>query len=300
MPFLQSPSPGDREAAHSLMRINASSHATFDEILNHPTFSEGGIRDRHTSVIAVLWVETKNQPGSHAIVLDPAKTDISRATVTLPISGKVQVTLIRTAPDPGTDTMAKTLQALRINEAFHGEPLSTDSVNVIVTPNLPGTLAGQNSSSHIAIDDSYEKHGGDRLLSLMVHEVAHYYWYGNQSWMDEGISAYIAAVALSTVSGNPPRAPQWNCAAYPTIRSVPHTDPPHNCNYQRGAEMFLHLREKTTDHRTRQILRDLYRLTNRLRDEANTNTAYAGRRELESALSTQTELAVIAESFDGT
>ena len=118
--------------------------------------------------------------------------------------------------------------------------------------------------------------------------------------MDEGISAYIAAVALSTAFGTPPKAPQWNCTAYPTIPSIPLTDPPHNCNYQRGAEMLLELREKTSDQRTEQILRDLYRLTKRLREETNTNTANAGRRELESALSTPTELAVIAESFDGT
>ena len=184
MPFLQSPSSGDREAAHSLMRINAWSHTTFDEILSHPAISEAGIHDRHTPVIATLWDEIKNQPGSHAIILDPAKTEISRATINLPISGAVQVTLIRTGPDPDRDIMARTLQALRINEAFHGEPLRTDSVNVIVTPNLPGTLAGQNSSTHIAIDQAYERHGGDRLLSLMVHEVAHYYWYGMLMFYD--------------------------------------------------------------------------------------------------------------------
>ena len=56
MPFLQSIEPGDLHAVRSLKQISQKSPSTLQQIVNHPTFSTGGITNDWTPVIAVLLV----------------------------------------------------------------------------------------------------------------------------------------------------------------------------------------------------------------------------------------------------
>ena len=41
-------------------------------------------------------------------------------------------------------------------------------------------------------DGSYD---AERLRGVLTHEVAHYWWNGNENWVDEGMSEFLAAAS---------------------------------------------------------------------------------------------------------
>ena len=79
-----------------------------------------------------------------------------------------------------------------------GLALPTNYVGVLYEDAVSGDAAGSNFSTHIAILPIYDvddgSHEADFAGSNITHEVAHYYWSGNEGWVDEGAAELMASV----------------------------------------------------------------------------------------------------------
>ena len=120
-------------------------------------------------------------------------------------------------------------------------PLPTAFVGVLIAD---GGWFGHNAGSHIAIAPEYDdtpmlEFG---LRHLFMHEIGHYYWSGNKSWIDEGIANTLADLFELKVAGQNTYQ-EYNfdeCQA--TIEDVDAGASVYSlCNYDLGTQLFMEL-----------------------------------------------------------
>ena len=101
-----------------------------------------------------------------------------------------------TRDDAWADTAAALQDAARFAEAVMGLPLPTEHVILVLDDDaVSGKSAGTNHDLLISFSPESEEaaRGGDALgfQRGLVHEVAHYYWSGNQGWVNEGLANMV-------------------------------------------------------------------------------------------------------------
>ena len=78
-----------------------------------------------------------------------------------------------------------------------GAPLPTSYVGLLYENAVHGSSAGTNFGTHIAIRPKYDVDGRSHEAAFAgnatAHEVAHYYWSGNEDWIDEGAADFMAS-----------------------------------------------------------------------------------------------------------
>ena len=188
------------------------------DVLTHPLVADG-ITDDETAVVATIFATlrwNRDPEGAAAIVsdlLDPETVLLERRELDLPLAGTVPVVIVRTVPGPPV-TMDLLEEAVRRVERFMSLPFPVGQVNYLFADALAGGGAGANAGTHITsrpyVDgNDYIKNEretnyvGESTHRHFVHEVSHFYWRGNPSWLDEGAAAFIEAVARSEASGLP-------------------------------------------------------------------------------------------------
>ena len=222
MPFLDTVEPADVLAVRSLLRLAYfgpdDSVEPLLDVLAYPSVADG-ITDDETAVIATIFATlrwNRDPEGAAAIVddlLDPETVLLERREVDLPLAGPVPLVIVRTEPGPPV-TMDLLEDAVRHVEGFMSLPFPIGQVNYLFADALAGGGAGANSWTHITsrpfVDGtSYVKneresnYTGESTHRHFVHEVSHFYWRGNPSWLDEGAAAFIEAIARSKASGLP-------------------------------------------------------------------------------------------------
>ena len=82
-------------------------------------------------------------------------------------------------------------EAVKNVEFFMAMPLPTQVVTVLFADSVVSSYAGQNSGASIAILPEHENNEHSQLPWVIAHEVSHYYWAGNRSWVDEGMANLI-------------------------------------------------------------------------------------------------------------
>ena len=72
-------------------------------------------------------------------------------------------------------------------EEYMGEPFPSTFVAILYENAVSGAFAGTNFGTHIAILPKYDVDGSsyeaESAISVIAHEVAHYYWSGNAGWV---------------------------------------------------------------------------------------------------------------------
>ena len=207
MSFLETVEPPDVSALRTLWHLAANEPQLLETLLSHPAL-QTGITDDFAPVVATLYGVARYNPELFPVLLDPANVLLERRTVTLPMAGNVTLVIIRT--QPGAERSMDLLEhAIHSAEAFMGAPLPTNFVGLLYEDAVPGSYAGVNSGTHIAIRPKYDvndgSHEGETAGSIIAHEVAHYYWRGNANWVDEGASDFIASVSEGASSWQPCR-----------------------------------------------------------------------------------------------
>ncbi len=258
MPFLDEVDRMDVLAIEALLSVRWPERNYMPLVLSHPTLANG-ITDDLTKIIAVMGVVEYTRHGLLEALLDLDRVTFEERHVTLPLAGKVLLTVVRV--DPGLPQAMDWLEhALRSHEEFMGEELPVSEVILFVAD---ATSAGGGGSPRgiLTVDPG-------RGQSTVAHEAAHIYWYAFQSWVAEGGAEMLTDVASGEI-----RPPQGCSLANSLaelerlflditeergISEAVETIYSSACDYTLGRSLFAELYRELGSDVFRKGFRDLY------------------------------------------
>lgn len=268
MPFLAALESADISAMESLADLAHFQKDGFDYVMAHNALS-AGITDDQAPIVAMLYGVRKLNPGLVDTLLDPSKAIVERRVATLPLSGDVDLTIIRTRPGAAR-SMDLLEHAVRSSETLMAEPLPTNYVGLLFENSVSGGFAGTNFGTHAAILPKYDVHDGTHEAQFaphsIAHEVAHYYWSGNADWIDEGAADFMASAIEERRTGHPVGITNDPCAYAANIADLDSLDTDRSsdafyCNYSLGERLFVDMYDSLGESETWDALRTLYRMS---------------------------------------
>ena len=275
MPFLQDWEPADGVSVWSLRRLAFDDPRTLQRILSHSSLA-GGLTDDWAKIVAVFGGTNQVNPGLIDALLDPNRVAIEERLVDLPLAGRVNLVIISTAAG-ATRSMDLLEHSVRRAEEFMAEPFPTNFVAVLFENAVLGSASGTNFGTHIAILPEFDADDGGREAEaaghVIAHEVAHYYWSGNEDWVDEGASEFLASVSERSRTGKDIEATNPPCAVARNIDALERFDTERNldaffCNYSLGERIFADLYRSMDEAGFRRGFRNLY-LMSEAEDDAD-------------------------------
>ena len=309
MPFLETIEPPDISAVMSLSRLATFAPEAFVVVMSHASI-RGGISNDLAPVVATLYGVAKSNPGLLDILLDESKVSLEQRTITLPLAGKVVLSIIRTGPGaaPSMDLLEHSVRGV---EEFMGLPLPTNYVGLLYEDAVYGSNAGANFGTHIAILPNYDVADGSYEAefagSVIAHEVAHYYWGDNQGWVDEGAANFMASFIDGSRTGrpvavsNPPCDHAGSLAGLESL-GISVGDVEYLCNYSLGERLFVDLYRTLGHERFQQGFRNLY-VASEIKDEdEDVRSTSVGIEHIREAFRSDggPERVVISRWYDGT
>ena len=264
MPFLQTLDNTDVLALRSMH--NLAYEEALVPLIEHASFLDGITDDETTLVTAVGTLYRDTDEISR--MLDPGYASIEAVTSTTGL----QLSIVRTGSQPQPWTADALGDAADYAEQVMLLDLPVDHVVLVLKDKaVPSTAAGANHGFAISYLPEYEQmqdtFEGRSLQQGLAHEVAHYYWIGNEGWIDEGLANTIEFMhGVDTgLSPGQLKAPREDCEAH-DLEMLSEWDPEidapeYYCNYYLGERLFLELRENLDDAEFSERLRDLYQLS---------------------------------------
>ena len=308
MPLLETIEPPDVSAIKSLRLLSAYRPETFAGVMSHTAVSDG-IADDEAPIVATLYGVAKSNPGLIDILLDESKVSLEQRTITLPLAGKVVLSIIRTGPGAARtiDLLEHAVQGV---EEYMGLALPTNYVGVLYEDAVSGDAAGSNFSTHIAILPIYDvddgSHEADFAGSNITHEVAHYYWSGNEGWVDEGAAELMASVIDGARTGRQIAVTRPPCAYASNLGELERLgtsrgDIEFQCNYSLGERIFVDLYRTLGHERFRAGFRALYQASEIEDEDEKVRGTPVGIEHIREAFSSDdgSESTVISRWFDG-
>ena len=308
MPFIETIEPPDISAMASLRQLAAFKPETFVRVMSHAALLDG-ISNDIAPIVATLNGVAGTNPGLIDVLLDSSKVLLERRAITLPLSGDVILFIIRTSPGAGR-SMDLLEHSVRSVEEYMGAPLPTNYVGLLYENAVPGSYAGTNFGTHIAILPQFDIDDGTAEAefagSSISHEVAHYYWSGNEAWVDEGAAEFMASIVEEdrtgrSIDANPPCSYARSIAELEVLE-ITNEDIEFGCNYSLGKRLFLDLHRTLGDTQFRQGFRELY-IASAARDDTDDDGSVSiGIEHVMQAfvLGEEATNAVIARWYEGT
>ena len=309
MPFIETIEPPDISAITSLRLLAASRPEALANAMSHPPLRDG-ISDEWAHVVTTLHSVAGTNPGLIDILLDPSKVTLERRVITLPLAGDVVLAIIRTGPGAAR-SMDLLEYSVRGAEEFLGTPLPTRYVGLLYENAVFGSNAGTNFGTHIVVRPKYDvdddSHEAGFASSGIAHEVAHYYWGGNEDWVDEGAADFMASVIEGARTGSPITVTTSPCGYAGSITEleslgVSRGDVRFRCNYSLGERLFVDMHRTLGEERFRQGFRALYLASEAEDDADNRRGTSVGIEHVREAFRSDdgAETAVIDRWYDGT
>ena len=309
MPFLETIEPPDISAITSLRLLAAYRPETFVGVMSHTALSDG-ITDDVALIVSTLDGVAKTNPGLIDILLDRSKVSLELRTITLPLAGDVVLSIIRTGPGEAK-SMDLLEHSVRGVEEFMGLPLPTNYVGLLYEDAVYGANAGVNFGTHIAILPKYDvadgSHEAEFNASAIAHEVAHYYWSGNEDWVDEGAADFMASVIDGAGTGRPiavTNAPCGHAGSLVELENlgISKGDLEFRCNYSLGERLFVDLYRTLGHERFQQGFRNLYVASLVEDEDENVRGTSVGIEHIKEAFRSNdgSESVVISRWYDGT
>lgn len=266
MQFVETLDPPDLPALTSLRLLAAFRPEAFARVMSHEALS-GGITDGRAPVVATLNGVARTNSGLIDVLLNPSNVLLEWRTIALPLSGDVELFIIRTRPGAAR-SMDLLEHSVRTAEALMEAPLPTNYVGLLYAESVAGSFAGTNFGTHIAIRPRFDVDDGSREASFashnIAHEVAHYYWRDNADWVDEGAADFAASFIDASRTGGSIGVTSRPCAYAGSIAELEaldlsRHDAEFTCNYSLGERLFVDLYRTLGAERFVQGFRDLYR-----------------------------------------
>ena len=265
MPFLSTLEPADIAAIRSLASMAYFQSRGFEYVMARVSLSEG-ITDAQSHIVAMLYGVYKINPSLVDTLLDPSLTTTERRMISLPLTGNVELVIVRTSPGAAR-SMDLLEYAARTSEELMGEPLPTNFVGLLFGDAVSGGFAGTNFGTHITIRSKYDvdddSHEANFAPHSIAHEVAHYYWSGNADWVDEGAADFMASAIENRRVGESIGVTNDPCAYANSIDELEEIAPERGsvefrCNYSLGERLFVDMRRALGDESVWAGLRSLY------------------------------------------
>ena len=250
------------QALGALQLIKHNHPETLDKIMSHPTIIDG-VTDQEAKILATLT--TAANPVGYFLedtdlldkLLDPEQVLLEERTITLPLAGETDITIIRTRP--GADrTMDFMEHSVRNIEEFMGLPFPRRQV-VYLFVDAPG--GGINLDTHVQIRASEQVTSGESMFNLIAHETSHYYWKGLPTWLSEGAATFMESVVADTLHRPPDTGPcllASTIAEFETLKSDPTSFDYYDCEYSLGTNLLYELYQNMDDTTFRLAFRRLY------------------------------------------
>ena len=268
MPFLWVPDVTDVLALRSIHAL--ASRGVLAPLLEHPTFLDGIAEGETTLVTAVGTLYSDIEEISR--MLDPGYASIESVAIETDLTPHLPINIIRAGSEPtrwAADAMAGAVET----EGAMLVSLPIDHLILVLNDKaVAKNYAGVNYGFAFSFLPEYEQKQdtfeGQAFLRGIVHEVAHYYWRGNEGWIDEGLANTIEYMhgIENGLSPGQLKTKREDCEAH-DLEMLSEWDPPtsslaeYHCNYYLGELLFLELRESMDDAAFSEKLRDLYQLT---------------------------------------
>ena len=198
-------------------------------------------------------------------------TQTESRDINLPQTGRVTLKINRSG-ELGTGQSMEILEhAVRTIEEYMGQPIPMQGreIRLDFVPVITGTggdPAGIHKGTHMEILQEYDfgqswQH--DSLGSIIAHEVAHYYWAGDRTWLDEGAADFLALYSENRRTGAPIRPENQRCYQVSNISQLEGQryasgDAGFRCNYSLGEGLFVDLYNAVAATAFRQSFRELY------------------------------------------
>ena len=191
MPFLESLERDDLLALYGMSRLE--SRGILSALLDHSTLRDG-ITNAYTPL--VVAASLMRDAGEIGRLLDPGYATIESASGGTELTPHVKISIVRAGTQPQAWTVEHIKDAVKFTERTMQVPLPVDHVIlVLVDEAVPAHAKGANHGIAISYETKYEQgqdtFGRYLFQSSLLHEVAHYYWRGNEAWINEGLAKTI-------------------------------------------------------------------------------------------------------------
>ena len=245
-------------ALESLWLLEINKPETLAKIMSHPTISDG-ISEKEAKIIAVIT--PGSPPDLVEKLLDPAQFTLEERTITLPLVGETDISIVRTGP--GTDHAIESLvHAVRSAEEFMGLPFPRRHVLYIFTIYENPPVGGTHFGSHVKIFVDDRRIGKEATASILAHETSHYYWAYGVDWIREGAATFFESIAGNTTHGpldQPPCPHARNITELEELeRELSNPQEVRLCHYRLGERLFRDLYRNMNDTTFRLGFRRLY------------------------------------------
>ena len=266
MPFLKAVDSWDAMAMRSLQKLEYQNTVDYLDIMSHPKLGDG-ITDEEARMVALLGGTYSYRPESGDVLLRGTGVYWEELTVTSPMSGDVYLAVVRIR-DQATHSMDFLEHSVRTIEEFMSVGLPTTYIALLYDDAVFPGSGGTNFGTHMAMQLLYDVENGHwwgYTPFVIAHEVAHYYWGGdNQDWIDEGAAEILASISEYARDETPIDVTNNPCASAKTIGELEAMDPEQlgtrgfNCNYSLGEQIFLDLYNSLGEETFRPGFRNLY------------------------------------------
>ena len=269
MPFLESVEPVDAAVMGSLLNLAAANPDQFRRVIARSTMV-GDITGEWAKTVVVMLAAGRDNPDLIDALLDPDQVTVTERAINLPLAGEIDLAIVRTRP--GSERSMEILErSVRGVEAFMGVPLPTGHVIVLFDDDIQAS--GRHYGTFIGARTGHD--GGDASLSVLSHEVAHYYWTSNnaacwpsnRAWISEGAASFISWL-VADVRGDHSMFPTRVANIFPTrVANIAELERlleggyyhslVANVNYALGYRIFADFHRTLGDAAFRQGLRNL-------------------------------------------
>ena len=266
MPFLKSVSSTDVLLLTGL--YYQERQGSIEVILNHPALPEG-ITDDETVLITAAT--TSNDPGRIKQLLYPGNATTETIRTSSPRTPKLSISIVRTGDRTISGTSLVIEDAVKYVENTMGMALPTDHVILLlddtgVTEGFAGTNYGQ-AIAYLKKGETGTNWERTAFKMALVHEVAHYFWRGNEGWIDEGMAEAIKKSwgIKNRLPGEMMRTETKGCTLS-TLQGLSSLNPSHKspqfqCNYYMGGKLFTELQGNMKEEEFRLSLKKLYAMS---------------------------------------
>ncbi len=266
-PFLRSLEPADVLAIRGMHSL--AYEGLLSVVMDHPTIA-AGITDTHTALVSAT--ATLNHPREIIRMMDPNYADIETESTGTEMSPYLKISIIRTGNQPHPSTMEAVRSAVEFVEKTMQLPLPVEHVILVLNDHaVTGGFSGTNHGHAFGYRPGYEEgetpYDRHTFFAGMVHEVAHYFWRGNEDWIDEGLAntvEYMNGVQTNLSPGLlQPRRQECEVHDLEALVELnPGKDHPQFvCNYYLGQLLFQELLESMGEAESSKKLREFYRLS---------------------------------------
>ena len=213
MPFLETHEPTDTGAAAALWHIARTNPGQTRRILDHPSLSSG-ITDAQTPLVALTYSEYLFGDDPDRILSD-RELQSHTHPAELPMTSNILITIVsRTGTERAETTATRVQSELAWLERYLDQKLSTHNVVIHYSATMPPAAKGANVQTSVMQPAHHQTPGQHRWVQ---HELAHYWFNNNETWLDEGMVQTLTSL-IAAGSHQPPTLPETAPRCANTVR----------------------------------------------------------------------------------